>query len=150
MWVGVGGTIYGLTPDKSAVFKYTGTPGNWTKVGGPAASLIGGGSFLYATSPGTGDLWRYSGKGEQWDKVGTPGTGFVAVGHSIYGMTTDKSEVYEFNDDNAESKRLRDLLYKCYDKSDFGNRVTRGFVVKEMGGDPKKVEALYFTAFVMQ
>jgi hypothetical protein len=135
MWVGVGGTIYGLTPDKSAVFKYTGTPGNWTKVGGPAASLIGGGSFLYATSPGTGDLWRYSGKGEQWDKVGTPGTGFVAVGHSIYGMTTDKSEVYEFNDDNAESKRLRDLLYKCYDKSDFGNRVTRGFVVKEMGGD---------------
>lgn len=135
MWVGVGGTIYGLTPDKSAVFKYNGTPGNWTKVGGPAASLIGGGSFLYATSPGSGDLWRYSGKGEQWDKVGTPGTGFVAVGHSIYGMTTDKSEVYEFNDDNAESKRLRNLLYKCYDKSDFGNRVTRGFVVKELGGD---------------
>jgi flagellar FliL protein len=23
-------------------------------------------------------------------------------------------------------------------------------IVKEMGGDPKKVEALYFTAFVMQ
>jgi len=135
MWVGVGGAIYGLTPDKSAVYKYTGTPGNWTKVGGPAETLIGGGSLLYATSPGTGDLWRYSGKGEQWDKVGTPGTGFVAVGHSIYSMTTDKSEVYEFNDDNAESKRLRDLLYKCYDKSDFGDRVTRGFVVKKMGGD---------------
>ena len=135
MWVGVGGTIYGLTPDKSAVYKYTGTPGNWTKVGGPAATLIGGGSFLHATSPGSGDLWRYTGKGEEWIKVGTPGTGFVAVGHSIYGMTTNKSEVYEFNDDNAESKRLRDLLYQCYEKSDFGNRVTRGFVVKEMGGN---------------
>ena len=135
MWVGVGGTVYGLTPDKSAVYKYTGTAGNWTKVGGPAATLIGGGSFLYATSPGTGDLWKYTGKGEEWVKVGTPGTGFVAVGHTIYGMTTDKSEVYEFNDDNAESKRLRDLLYKCYEKSDFGNRVTRGFVVKEMGGN---------------
>jgi len=133
--VGVGGTVYGLTPDKSAVYKYNGTPENWTKVGGPAASLIGGGSFLYATQPGTGKLWRYSGKGEQWEEVGTPGTGFVAAGRTIYGMTTDKSEVYQFNDDNAESKRLRDLLYNVYDKVEFGNRVTRGFVVKRMGGD---------------
>ena len=135
MWVGVGGTVYGLTPDKSAVYKYNGKPGSWTKAGGPAASLIGGGSFLYATQPGTGKLWRYSGKGEQWDEVGTPGTGFVAVGRTIYGMTTDKSEVYQFNDDNAESKRLRDLLYSVYARSEFGNRVVRGFLVKRMGGD---------------
>lgn len=135
MWVGVGGTVYGLTPDKSAVYKYTGKPGNWTKVGGPAASLIGGGSFLYATSPGSGDLWQYTGTGENWIKVGTPGTGFVAVGHSIVGMTTNKSEVFEFNDDNAETKRLRGLLYNCYEKSDFGNRVVRGFLVKELSGN---------------
>jgi hypothetical protein len=135
MWVGVGGTVYGLTPDKSAVYKYNGKPGNWTKIGGPAASLIGGGSSLYATQPGTGKLWRYSGKGEQWDQVGTPGTGFVAFGRTIFAMTPDKSEVYQFNDDNLESKRLRDLLYNCYDKVDFGNRVTRGFVVKRLGAE---------------
>ena len=135
MWAGVKGTVYGLTPDKSAVYKYNGTPESWTKVGGPAASLIGGGSFLYATQPGTGKLWRYSGKGEQWEEIGTPGTGFVANGRTVYGMTTDKSEVFQFNDENAESKRLRELLFSAYDKNEFGNRVTRGFVVKRIGGE---------------
>lgn len=135
MWVGVGETVYGLTPGKDGVYRYNGTPGNWTKIGGAAGSLIGGGSFLYATPPGAGSLWRYSGKGEQWDDMGTLGAQFVGVGHTLYRLTTDKSEVYEFNDDNAESKRLRSLLYNAYDKTEFGNRVTRGFVVKRMGGE---------------
>jgi hypothetical protein len=133
MWVGVGGTVYGLRPDKSAVYKYNGVPDSWTKVGGPAENLIGGGSFFYAIQPGTGNVWRYSGKGEQWDQIGTPGTGFVAVGHTLYGMAPNKSAVYEFNDDNTESKRLRDMLYKIYAQSDFGNRVVRGFLVKRLG-----------------
>jgi hypothetical protein len=135
MWVGVGGTVYGLTPDKSAVNKYSGAPDNWTKVGGPAKSLIGGGSSLYAIQPGTRDVWRYSGKGDQWDKIGTPGTGFVAVGRTLYALTPDKSAVYEFNDDNTESKRLRDMLYNIYAHSDFGNRVVRGFLVKRVGSE---------------
>jgi hypothetical protein len=135
MWVGVGGTVYGLAPDKSAVYKYNGTPENWTKVGGPADTLIGGGTSLYATQPSTGDVWRYSGKGDQWEKIGTPGTGFVAVGRSLYALTPNKKAVYEFNDDNPESKRLRDLLYDIYTPSDFGNRVVRGFLVKRMGDE---------------
>jgi hypothetical protein len=135
MWVGVQGTVYGLAPDKGAVFRYDGSPGHWTKVGGPADSLIGGGSSLYATQPGVGNLWRYSGTGEHWDQVGTPGTGFVACGREIYGMTTDRSEVYHYTDDNAESQRLRGLLYAAYDSSEFGDRVTRGFLVKRQSGE---------------
>ncbi|HEY6136540.1 MAG TPA: serine hydrolase [Thermoanaerobaculia bacterium] len=131
-WVGVGGTVYGLTPDKSAVFKYNGTPQSWTKVGGPAASLIGGGSSLYAVQPGAGNVWRYTGTGEQWEEIGTPGTGFVAVGRSLYGMTTDKSAVFEFDDDNDESKRLRDMLYGIYTQAVFGDAVMRGFLVKRL------------------
>ena len=135
MFVGVGGTVYGLTPDKSAVYKYKGTPDSWTKVGGPADSLIGGGSDLYALQPGTLKLWRYRGTGQQWDEVGTPGTGFVSVGRTIYGMTTNKSEVYERDEANAESQRLRDLLYDVYNQPEFGSRVVRGFVVKRMNGE---------------
>jgi Beta-lactamase enzyme family len=135
MWVGVGGTVYGLTPDRSAVYKYNGAPDNWTKVGGPAESLIGGGSSLYAIQPGTGDVWRYSGNSDQWEKIGTPGTGFVAVGRSLYALAPDKSAVYEFNDDNTESKRLRELLYNLYTQSNFGNRVVRGFLVKRLGDE---------------
>jgi hypothetical protein len=135
MWVGVGGTVYGLKPDKSAVYKYNGVPNSWTKIGGPAEKLIGGGEFLYAIQPGTGNVWRYSGKGEQWDQVGTPGTGFVAVGRTLYAMTPDKSAVYEGNEDNDETKRLRDIFYKSYSQSAYGNRVVRGFLVKRMGGE---------------
>lgn len=134
-FVGVGGTVFGLTPDKSAVYKYSGTPNNWTKVGGPAESLIGGGSDLYALQPGALNLWRYRGTSQQWDQVGTPGTGFVSVGRTIYGMTTDKSEVYELDVANAESTRLRDLLYVAYNKDAFGSRVVRGFIVKRTNGE---------------
>lgn len=133
-WVGVGGTVFGLSPSKDAVYRYDGTPGEWTKVGGPAHRLIGGGTRLYATEPGDGNLWRYSGKGSNWEKVGTPGRGFVAVGRRIYGMTTDKKEVYEYVDDGAESRRLRELLYGVYAAPRFGNRVMRGFIVKELDG----------------
>lgn len=135
MWVGVGGTVYGLAPDKSAVYRYEGTPGSWSRVGGPATSLIGGGSFLYAIQPGSGKLWRYSGTGEQWVEAGTPGAGFVAVDRRIYAMTTDKSEVYEFDQDNTESARLRKLLYGVANRPEFGDRVTRGFLVKQLNGE---------------
>lgn len=134
-WVGVGGTVYGLTPNKQAVYRYNGKPGSWSKVGGPADRLIGGGWRLLATEPGNGNLWRYRGTGSQWDKVGTPGTGFVAVGRTIVGMTTDKSEVFQYDDDSTESARLRKLIHGVYDPPDFGNRVVRGFLVKEVGGE---------------
>ena len=50
-------------------------------------------------------------------------------------MTTDKMEVWQMDDSNAESKRLRSLLYNIYDGSSFGNRVVRGFIVKRMFGE---------------
>ncbi len=33
-------TVFGLTPDKQAVFRYDGVGTSWTKVGGPADSII--------------------------------------------------------------------------------------------------------------
>lgn len=134
MFAGVGGTVYGLTPDKKAVYRYTGKPTQWTKVGGPAAQIIGGGSSLLAIQPGTNDLWRYSGKGEAWDKLGAPGAGFVSAGGTVWGMTNDKSAVWQYTEDNAETTRLRHLLYDAYSSSQFGRRVTYGFLVKELNG----------------
>jgi Beta-lactamase enzyme family len=42
--------------------------------------------------------------------------------------------VWMGDDDDAETVRLRTLLRACYDRAEFGNRVTRGFLVKEMDG----------------
>ena len=69
-----------------------------------------------------------------WDKIGTPGTGFVSIGRTVFGMLLDKSAVWMGEDDDVETVRLWTLLRACYDRPEFGNRVTRGFLVKEMDG----------------
>jgi hypothetical protein len=35
-----GDTVYGLTPDRGAVFRYDGSGTSWTQVGGPAHSMV--------------------------------------------------------------------------------------------------------------
>ena len=77
----------------------------------PATQIIGGGSSLLAIQPGTKDLWRYSGTGETWEELGAPGAGFVSAGDAVWGMTNDKAEVWQYTDDNTETRRLRKLLY---------------------------------------
>lgn len=48
-------TVFGLTPDRGAVYRYDDVGSSWTAVGGPAAHLYGGGYGLIATSP----LYRF-------------------------------------------------------------------------------------------
>lgn len=55
----VTGDLYGLSPDGSTVFQYTGTPGHWTAIGGAATSIFAGWPDVYATSPATSNLWRW-------------------------------------------------------------------------------------------
>ncbi|PFL73132.1 hypothetical protein COD81_07105 [Bacillus cereus] len=54
------GVIYGLSPDKSGVYQWTGTsvnPNQWIQIGGPAGSIYAGGTNLCATDLRTGDLY---------------------------------------------------------------------------------------------
>ena len=78
---------------------------------------------------------------------GAPGAGFVSAGDAVWGMTTDKAEVRQYTDDNAETTRLRKLLYDAYSSSQFGRRVTYGFLVKELNG---KVLADHFADVCFQ
>ena len=54
------GKIYGLSPDKKAVYKWMGIPNKWEEIGGAADKIFAGGDgFLFATNPDTKDLWFY-------------------------------------------------------------------------------------------
>ncbi len=110
MFVGVGETVYGLSPDRSGVYKYQGTPEHWTKIGGPSERLIGGGSKLCALSPQNSDIWQYTGQGDEWQKIGGPGYMFVNAHDAVYGLSPDRSAVYQYDDANEETRRLRDLI----------------------------------------
>src|SRR2546423_4315321 len=89
--------IYGLAPDGNGVYSYNGTPGSWTKIGGPALKIYGGDSTLCATSPGTGDIYLYNGTPMSWTKIGGPGSDFIISGSQIFGVTPDGSGIWKYN-----------------------------------------------------
>ena len=92
-----GGSLYGLAPDGSAVYRYDGAPGRWTKVGGPAKEVYGTRAGLVSTSPENGDLWRYTGTPMQWQKVGGPGKAFAGDGGTLYGLSPGGDGVFRYD-----------------------------------------------------
>ena len=107
-WVGIGETVYGLTPDRQAVFRYDGTPGTWTQIGGPADMLIGGGNDLYAIEPSTADIWRYTGSGSSWERIGGPGATFAGVGSTVFGVSPTGGRLFRYNGTPNSWTQVRD------------------------------------------
>jgi hypothetical protein len=91
------GRLYGLSPDSSSVYLYSGAPGNWKAIGGPAAAIFADENGVCATSPDTGDLHRYAGNPFTWIHVGGPGKTFGAdcLG-ALYGVSPDESGVWQY------------------------------------------------------
>ena len=94
--------LYGLSPDSSGVWKYTGTGEVWIQIGGPAGAIYAGwpGVLLYATNPQTGDLWRWDGTPMSWTKVGGPkkmfALGAIFNAADLYGLSPDSSGVWQY------------------------------------------------------
>jgi hypothetical protein len=53
-------TLYGLTPDRQSLFRYTGTPNQWTWVHGPANAVYAGGDHVAVVDPSTQNLLEYT------------------------------------------------------------------------------------------
>jgi M6 family metalloprotease-like protein len=54
------GHLFGLSPDKKGVYRWTGTPNKWENIGGSADKIFAGWDrLLFATNPDTKDLWFY-------------------------------------------------------------------------------------------
>ncbi|WP_143532018.1 hypothetical protein [Saccharothrix sp. ALI-22-I] len=86
--------LYGLRPDGSSVWHWTGGE-SWEYIGGAAGWLAGGAGALLATNPNSGDIFRWSGTGTDWYKIGGPGADFrVAANNRIFGLTPNKSGVW--------------------------------------------------------
>ncbi|WP_230686284.1 hypothetical protein [Catellatospora vulcania] len=98
-------TVFGLTPQRDAVFRYNGCPGptpgsgtrSWIRVGGPAGMIYGGDWGLVATNPSTGDVFRYLNAPDKWEFIGGPGATFAVTGESVYGLSPDQNQVYRYD-----------------------------------------------------
>ena len=89
----VGSTLYGLATDKSGVYRFSGTPNVWTKVGGPAGTLYGGKAGLLATSPDNSNVYRYDAGSGTWSWIGASGESFVVTDTMIYRLDKGKNSV---------------------------------------------------------
>lgn len=95
---GLTGKLYALSPDGSAVWRYDGTPMQWTKIGGAAKEIYGCVYGLFATNPDTGDIYSYGETANSWTKIGGPGKMFAVGSDGIYGLSPDGSGVWRYED----------------------------------------------------
>jgi hypothetical protein len=93
---GVVANLWGISPDGQQVLQFTGTPQKWTRVGGPATSLVGGGDHLFAVAGNNQAIWRYEGTPDKWTHVGGPGVRWIASGPNLYGLGDDH-HVFQFS-----------------------------------------------------
>lgn len=94
-------TIYGLTPNRSGVYQWSGKGTAWTQVGGAAQNLYTdfagttGTQSLYASTSGNKALYAYLNTPGQWSQVGGAGAQF-AVNWQVYGLNKVGGDVYEY------------------------------------------------------
>jgi hypothetical protein len=100
------GAVYCLAAS-GVVYKYGGTPGSWTSIGGPsggqAGGLFGGSDQLLAVATGSSpDIFRWDDRTSSWVRIGGPRKTFV-VGKSsdaefklqVYGLSLDSAPAKE-------------------------------------------------------
>ncbi|MDX3538131.1 hypothetical protein PV721_28035, partial [Streptomyces sp. MB09-01] len=89
-------TVYALTPNKDAVYQYTGMGTSWTRIGDAAGQIYAGGWGLVATNPSSGDLYRYLGTPNLWEHIGGAGASFAVGTDTVYALTPNKDAVYQY------------------------------------------------------
>ncbi|MFD8787881.1 hypothetical protein [Kitasatospora sp. NPDC059599] len=92
--------LYGVSPDHSAVYEYTGNPGVWDRVRLAGTDRIyTSRSTLYITDPVTtgtrGDIWQYDRERRTWTRIGGPGASFLATDTHLYGVSPGHTGIYE-------------------------------------------------------
>ncbi|MFI6599179.1 glycoside hydrolase domain-containing protein [Nonomuraea sp. NPDC050536] len=89
-------TIYGLSPQQSAVFAWTGGS-TWTQIGGPASYLYGGGQGLLAINPSTSDVYHYNGTPNNWSRIGGPGYSFASTDNVTIAVSPNQDGVFAWS-----------------------------------------------------
>ncbi|MBI4470940.1 MAG: hypothetical protein HY650_16620 [Acidobacteria bacterium] len=65
-----GHVVYATKLPEGDIYVYNGSPGSWTKIGGPAKKFVTVGNILYALSPDGSGVYQYTGAPGQWTQVG--------------------------------------------------------------------------------
>jgi hypothetical protein len=94
-FVTVGATLYGLSPDGSGIYRYSGAGTSWTRVGSPAREMLRCGAMLCATNPDTLDLYRLESDG--WQHIGDAAADYASTSTDLYRLVLDRSLVQKYS-----------------------------------------------------
>ncbi|KAK1181995.1 DNA/RNA non-specific endonuclease, partial [Streptomyces sp. NBS 14/10] len=64
--------LFATNPDTGKLFRYDGTPDQWTETGGPGATFAVGDRGVYGLTPDGSGVHRWSGDGTGWTALGAP------------------------------------------------------------------------------
>ncbi|MGW7533293.1 S1 family peptidase [Amycolatopsis sp. NPDC054798] len=78
--------------DTHDVYRYTGTPGQWAKIGGPGDGFVVNADGVYGYNGG--GVLRWTGTGAGWETVGPAGTAFYAAGHLLARTVPGSGDLY--------------------------------------------------------
>ncbi|MDT0615353.1 hypothetical protein [Streptomyces lancefieldiae] len=106
--------LYGISPDHSAVYEYTGRGDRWVKVRGRTSRIYTSAGTLYATDLRGGDIHRYDRARGTWKRVGGPGAEFAATAKRLYGISPDHSAVYEYTGRGDRWVKVRGRTSRIY------------------------------------
>ncbi|MBK8261236.1 MAG: hypothetical protein IPK80_07820 [Nannocystis sp.] len=101
-WTQIGGPSNGLLASGSALYsidrpsgdlyRYDGSPGQWTRIGGPGYMFAAGPGYVVGISSDMKQVWRWD--GGSWAQIGGPARDLATCGQDIYTLKADSAEVY--------------------------------------------------------
>lgn len=109
------GRLYGLSPDRSAVYQFSKGSGQWKKVGGAAKKIYGGNGGLFAISPNNNHIYAFDAANEKWTEVGGPGKQFAVGGTGeLYGIAPDGNGIYQYMGQPGKWQRIGSYATEIY------------------------------------
>lgn len=90
-------SVYGLTPDGNAIYRYSGSGTAWDWVGPGAWNIYAGGLGVFANAKSDNGLWQYLNSPGSWRRVGGVGRDFAVGQFTMFGQSRDDNQVWRWN-----------------------------------------------------
>ncbi|HPJ30707.1 MAG TPA: hypothetical protein PLZ42_04890 [Methanothrix sp.] len=92
--------VFAVQNQTGDIYRYSGTPDQWTKVGNPGKKFVatgGVGSRLYGLDPAGMGVYEFTGTPMNWTQVGGPAADIYAGGAKLYATNPEHEwEMYEY------------------------------------------------------
>jgi len=93
-----GNRLFATNPGSGDIYEYNGTPGSWTKVGGPGNMFaVGGNGQIYGLSPDLSGVWKYNNSPMNWTQIGGPASKIYARGDKLFATNPSTGDIYQYN-----------------------------------------------------